>query len=126
MAHAPKPNTSSHQPVWRWKGPQFRGAPPRKESVVEDGRLAFSFRRMPGYRDWWRPLWVEVLAKREGGGYEVEIRCRGWRYIFPGTVSLQDALRTINGHPGLDELMVGYRHPGEPVGGGSGPLGASS
>ena len=122
MAHAPRPNTSSHPPLWRWNGPKSGGTPPGRKSGVEDGRLPFSFRRMPGFRNWYKPMWIEVRTLGPLAEIQIEIRCREWRYQFPGHVSLTDALRVINGHPSLDELLLDYRHRGEREGGGSGPL----
>jgi hypothetical protein len=57
-------------------------------------------------------MWVELLAIKKGGEYVVEIRCRGWRYQFPGSAQLEEMLRVINGMVPMDELMQGYRASG--------------
>lgn len=67
-------------------------------------------------------MWAELLVVGPLGEVQVEIRCRGWRYRFPGHVHLTDALRVINGHPSFTEMMNDPRFQGEGEGGGSHPL----
>jgi hypothetical protein len=69
-------------------------------------------------------MWIEVVCVRAGGEIEVELRARGWRYRFPGNVSLEDAMRAVNGHMSLNELASGYSATGGPGGAVAGPSGA--
>jgi hypothetical protein len=111
MAHERKTNTSSHPPLWREDGPKLKAARPQKVSRPEDGRTAW-IRSFPGWRSWWRPLWVEMLAIKEGGGYVIELRTRGWRWQFNEHTSIGQVMRIINGHAPLEELLDGYRASG--------------
>jgi hypothetical protein len=80
--------------VWRWRA-KIAGPPGPKRQRAE-GAPPLPLLR---WRRAYRPLWCEIWHQG-GAEAEVRIRCRGWEFRFPGSVSLIDAVMAVNGQRG--------------------------
>lgn len=81
-----------HPPTWRWDPSQWGDRPPGSRSgAARRHRPAF-----PPWRNRRKPIWVEMYY-RGGPEAEVVIVARGWEFIFPGWVSVFDAVSVVNG-----------------------------
>lgn len=85
-------NRRSHPPTWRWDPSQFRGAP-RQRAQREGSELRPAF---PPWRSARRPLWASLVYKGGAEG-EIVVETRGWRFIFPANVTIQEVVYVVNG-----------------------------
>lgn len=89
----PEPNTRSLSPTFVWRPGKIRGPRPPHGTAPEGDRPAF-----PPRRDNRKPLALD-LAYVGGSEGRILIRARGWRWIFPASVTLAEVTQCLNGLP---------------------------